>query len=215
MKKKLLIITAAGILLLFLFRATWLAYLGNELVVDDVNAKADVAIVLTTGVDYLPRLLQAAQLYRNNRVKNILINGNRKTDAIRKLEQQGFVPACSWDENSLRILEMFGVPREKVWAVNAEDVFDTVSEAQTIKPFLKKYNINSILITTSKFHTRRARYVWQKVLGRKEGIFASAAADDPFDPNGWWLHGRQVKQVMGEYGGMAYYFWKRPWKTED
>ena len=215
MKKKLLIITAAGILLLFLFRATWLAYLGNELVVDDVNAKADVAIVLTTGVDYLPRLLQAAQLYRNNRVKNILINGNRKTDAIRKLEQQGFVPACSWDENSLRILEMFGVPREKVWAVNAEDVFDTVSEAQTIKPFLKKYNINSVLITTSKFHTRRARYVWQKVLDRKEGIFTSAAADDPFDPDGWWLHGRQVKQVMGEYGGMAYYFWKRPWKTED
>ena len=215
MKKKLLIITAAGILLLFLFRATWLAYLGNGLVVDDVNAKADVAIVLTTGVDYLPRLLQAAQLYRNNRVKNILINGNRKTDAIRKLEQQGFVPACRWDENSLRILEMFGVPREKVWAVNAEDVFDTVSEAQTIKPFLKKHNINSVLITTSKFHTRRARYVWQKVLDRKEGIFASAAADDPFDPNGWWLHGRQVKQVMGEYGGMAYYFWKRPWKTED
>ena len=36
--------------------------------------------------------------------------------------------------------------------------------------------------------------------------------DDPFDPDSWWQHGRQVKQVMGEYGGMAYYIWKQPWQ---
>ncbi len=69
----------------------------------------------------------------------------------------------------------------------------------------------TLIITTSKFHTRRARYVWGKVLGREDGIYTSAAADDPFDPNGWWGDGRQVKQVMGEYGAMAYYLWKRPW----
>jgi uncharacterized SAM-binding protein YcdF (DUF218 family) len=212
MKKKLLIITVIIFLSLFIFRASWLGYLGNVLVVNDSQARADVAIVLTTGVDYLPRLLQAAQLYRDKRVQSILINGNRKTDAIRDLEQQGFVSACKWDENSLRILEMYGVPREKIWSVEAEDVFDTVSEAQTIKPFLQKNNINSILITTSKFHTRRARYVWRKVLDREEGIYASAAADDPFDPDAWWKYGRQVKQVMGEYGGLAYYVWKQPWR---
>ncbi len=212
MKKKLLIFTAIILLSLFIFRASWLGYLGNSLIVNDENARADAAIVLSTGVDYLPRLLQAAQLYKDKRVERILINGNRKTDAIRKLEQQGFVPACKWPENSLRILEMHGVPREKVWAVSAEDVFDTVSEAQTIKPFLQKNNINSVLITTSKFHTRRARYVWRKVLDRQDGIYASAAADDPFNPDGWWKDGRQVKQVMGEYGGMAYYVWKKPWR---
>jgi uncharacterized SAM-binding protein YcdF (DUF218 family) len=212
MKKKLLIITVIILLSLFIFRASWLGYLGSVLVVNDSQARADVAIVLTTGVDYLPRLLQAAQLYRDKRVQSILINGNRKTDAIRGLEQQGFVSACKWDENSLRILEMYGVPREKIWSVEAEDVFDTVSEAQTIKRFLQKNNINSILITTSKFHTRRARYVWRKVLDREEGIYASAAVDDPFDPDAWWKYGRQVKQVMGEYGGLAYYVWKQPWR---
>jgi uncharacterized SAM-binding protein YcdF (DUF218 family) len=212
MKKKLLIFTAIILLSLFIFRASWLGYLGNSLIVNDENGRADVAVVLSTGVDYVPRLLQAAQLYRDRRVKRILINGNRKTEAIRKLEQQGFVPACKWFENSLRVLEMYGVPREKVWAVSAEDVFDTVSEAQTIKPFLQKNNINSVLITTSKFHTRRARYVWRKVLGRQDGIYTSAAADDPFNPDGWWKDGRQVKQVMGEYGGMAYYVWKKPWR---
>ena len=173
-----------------------------------------MAVVLTTGVDYLPRLLQAAQLYRDKRVKKVLINGNRKTDAIRQLEKQGFIPACKWSENSLRILEMHGVPRQQVWAVSAENVFDTVSEAQTIKPFLINNGVSSLIITTSKFHSRRARYVWRKVMGTEEGIYTSAATDDPFDPDSWWQHGRQVKQVMGEYGGMAYYIWKQPWQED-
>lgn len=215
MKKKILIIAAGIAILLYVFRAGWLGYLGRSLVADNLSATADVAVVLSTGVDYLPRLLQAAHLYREKRVNKILINGNRKTNAIRELEKQGFVPACDWSENSLRILEMHGVPREEVWAVSAEDVFDTVSEAQTIKPFLQKNGVNSLIITTSKFHTRRALYIWRKVLGTDNNIYISAAVDDPFDPDSWWQNGRQVKQVMGEYGGMAYYVWKRPWRNSD
>ena len=214
MKIKTLIIVTGIIVLLYFSRASWLGYLGHSLVVDDPSATADVAIVLTTGVDYLPRLLQAAQLYRDKRVKKILINGNRKTDVIRQLEKQGFIPACKWSENSLRILEMHGVPRQQVWAVSAENVFDTVSEAQTIKPFLINNGVSSVIITTSKFHSRRARYVWRKVMGTEEGIYTSAATDDPFDLDRWWQHGRQVKQVMGEYGGMAYYIWKQPWQED-
>ena len=214
MKNKILIIVASIIVLLFYFSSDWLGYLGRSLVVDDPSATADVAIVLTTGVDYLPRLLQAAQLYRDKRVKKVMINGNRKTDAIRQLEKQGFIPACKWSENSLRILEMYGVPRQQVWTVSAEDVFDTVSEAQAIKPVLEKYGVSSLIVTTSKFHTRRARYVWRKVMEKQAGIYTSAAAGDPFDPGNWWQYGRQIKQVMGEYGGMAYYLWKQPWQED-
>lgn len=214
MLKKLLIILTLLSVLLYYFRADWLGYLGHSLVVDE-SATAEVAVVLSTGVDYLPRLLQAAKLYREKRVKRILINGNRKTEIIRRIEAEGFVPSCKWYTDSLRILEMYGVPPAQVWAVDAQDVFDTVSEAQTLKPFLDKHNVNTLIITTSKFHTRRARYVWQKVMGKEQGIYSSAAADDPFDPNTWWQHGRQVKQVMGEYGGMAYYLWKKPWHEND
>jgi uncharacterized SAM-binding protein YcdF (DUF218 family) len=215
MSRKFVIIIAILIALLFFYRDQWLGYLGHSLIVDDPDATAEVAVVLATGVDYVPRLLQAAQLYREKRVKRVMINGNRKTDAIRKLEAQGYVPACKWYENSLRILEMHGVPRDKVWTVSAEDVFDTVSEAQTIRQSLLKNDIGSMIITTSKFHSRRARFVWRKVMGTDEGIYSSAAADDPFDPDSWWQDGRQVKQVMGEYGGMAYYVWKRPWRNSD
>jgi uncharacterized SAM-binding protein YcdF (DUF218 family) len=212
MQKKLIITTLIIITALILFRTSWLGYLGQKLIIDNPAEKADVAIVLTTGADYLPRLLQAAKLYRDKRVPRILINGNRKTDAIRKLEQQGFISECKWYENSVQILSMYGVPRNAIWTISAEDVFDSVSEAQVIKPFLTKQNVSKLIITTSKFHTRRSRYVWQKVMGKNYSISTSAAAEDPFDPNNWWNDGRQIKQVMGEYGSMAYYLWKQPWK---
>lgn len=209
--RRLLLFILVGLILLFITRNAWLGAMGHALVEDDPTAHADVAIVLATGVDYPPRLIQAAQLYRDGRVKRVLINGNRKTDVLRELEQQGFVAAAPWYENSLRILELLGVPREKVWWVSVEDAFDTVSEAQGIVPFLQEKEVTSVIITTSKFHTRRATYVWQKVLDREDGIHASAAASDPFDPDGWWKEGRQVRQLLAEYGALFYYIWKQPW----
>jgi uncharacterized SAM-binding protein YcdF (DUF218 family) len=213
MRRRILLSLILIVGLLFVFRSAWLGALGHALVEDDPAASADVAIVLATGVDYPPRLIQAARLYRDKRVKYVLINGNRKTDVLRELEQQGFVRAAPWYENSLRILEMLGVPRERVWTVSVEDAFDTVSEAQGIVPTLRKRNVDDVIITTSKFHTRRARYVWQKVLKRKDGIYASAADSDPFDPDSWWTEGRQVRQLLAEYGSLIYYMWKQPWES--
>ncbi len=212
--RRLLLLILLGLILLFITRNAWLGAMGHALVEDDPTASADVAVVLATGVDYPPRLIQAAQLYRQGRVKRVLINGNRKTDVLRELEQQGFVKAAPWYENSLRILELLGVPRQKVWRVSVEDAFDTVSEAQGIVPFLQQTDVNSVIITTSKFHTRRATFVWQKVLDREDGIYASAASSDPFDPDGWWREGRQIRQLLAEYGALFYYMWKRPWDLQ-
>lgn len=211
MRKLLILIVFAA--LLFVFRAAWLGKIGESLVEDNATATADVAVVLATGVDYPPRLIQAARLYTEGRVKRVLINGNRKTDVLRALENKGFRPAAPWYEDSLRILEMSGVPRERVWTVSVEDAFDTVSEAQGIAPFLRQQAVEDVIITTSKFHTRRARYIWQKVLKRGDGIYASAAAFDPFDPQGWWTDGRQIRQLLAEYGALVYYAWQRPWEN--
>ena len=213
-RRRLLLSVLLVVALLFVFRTSWLGALGHALVEDDPEATADVAIVLATGVDYPPRLIQAAHLYREGRVDRVLINGNRKTDVLRDLEEQGFERAASWYEDSLRILEMLDVPRDRVWTVSVEDAFDTVSEAQGIVPFLQDKGVGSVIITTSKFHTRRASYVWQKVLDREEGIHASAADSDPFDPEGWWKEGRQVRQLLAEYGALFYYMWKRPWDRQ-
>jgi len=54
-------------------------------------------VVLTTGVEYYPRLIEAARLYKDGFTDKVVINGNRKTDVLRKLEAEGFRPYCQWD----------------------------------------------------------------------------------------------------------------------
>jgi len=137
-----------------------------------------------------------------------VINGNRKTDVIRNLENKGFQRCCPWYEDSLRILSLYGVPREKVLCVNAEDAYDTMSEAEVVGNELIQQGISRIILTTSKYHTGRARFIWAKMYKERLSITPVSAKSDPYDPKGWWKHGRQIRWVLAEYGAWVYYWWK-------
>ena len=70
-----------------------------------------------------------------------MINGNRKTDVLRELEKRGFEKCCPWYEETVRILEVLGVPRKDVLPINAEDAYDTVSEAKIVGRSLWKKEV--------------------------------------------------------------------------
>ena len=158
-------------------------------------------------MEYYPRLIEAARLYTGGLAKTVVINGNRKTDLLRDLEKKGFTPCCSWEEDAVRILGLFGVPRDKVVAVSAEDAFDTISEAEAVGSALVDRGMKRILLTTSKSHTRRARHIWNHLYGDRLSISVVSARTDPYDPDGWWRDGRQVRWVLAEYGAWVYYWW--------
>ena len=133
--------------------------LGHFLIYQQDFKQADVSIVLNTGAAIYPRLIEAADLYKKGQVKQIVINGNRKTDTLRKLEAMGYKPVQPWYEEHLRILQLLGVPREKMIIINGEDVYDTVSEAKLVGKVMIELGVNSVAVTTSKSHTRRAAYI--------------------------------------------------------
>lgn len=186
-----------------------LSGVGNFLIRNDTPSHSDAAVVLNTGVDYYPRLIESSELYKKGFVKKVVINGNRKSDVLRKLEKQGFKPAHKWYANSVAILKLLGVPGNHIITISAEDVYDTVSEAELVGKALIDLGILKIIITTSKFHTRRAGYIWEKAFSGQLEILTVAANDDPYDPDGWWKDGRQVRWVMAEYGAWLYYVWKK------
>jgi len=193
---------------LYLFSGTILCGLGRFLVFDEDSVPSDAVVVLNTGVEYSPRLIEAARLFRDGFARKVVINGNRKTDVLRGLEKRGFKKCCTWYEDSLRILSLFGVSRDKVVYISAEDAYDTVTEAEAVGKELLKKGFTRIIITTSKYHTRRARYIWKKMYGGKLAICSVSAKTDPYDPRGWWRQGRQVRWVLAEYGAWVYYYWK-------
>lgn len=195
-------------MLIYIFWGVILCGLGRFLVLDEDPAPSDAVVVLNTGVEYYPRLLEASDLYRKGFVTKVVINGNRKTDILRSLEKKGFERCCTWYEDSLRILSLYGVSKNKVVCISAEDAYDTVTEAEAVGKELLKQGFTRIIITTSKYHTRRARYIWKKMYGEELSIRSVSAKTDPYDPHGWWKEGRQIRWVLAEYGAWVYYYWK-------
>ena len=175
---------------------------------DEKPVHSDAIVVLDTGVDYYPRLIESVALFKKGFAKMIVINGNRKTDVLREIEEKGFESCCPWYENRLRILSMFGVPRDKVVCISVEDAYDTVSEAEIVGKEILEKGFKKIILVTSKSHTRRAHFIWSKMYGDKLFICSASAKTDPYDPRAWWKHGRQIRWVLSEYGSWIYYYWK-------
>jgi uncharacterized SAM-binding protein YcdF (DUF218 family) len=210
----LVILVLVFIVIYFSFGAL-MRQLGRWIVVDETPTAADAVVVLNTGLEYYPRLIQAADIYRAGLVKFVLINGNRKTDSLRQLESEGFQPCCPWYANSLQVLSMYGVPSDKVIAVSAEDAYDTISEAEAVSTEVLQHNWKRIIVTTSKFHTRRARHIWQKVLQPNIDVTVVAARSDPYDPERWWKSGRQIRWVLAEYGAWIFFWWNQFFMNEE
>ena len=208
---RLVIIVLVVALLFYFLSGPIMIMVGEFLVQSDEPARSDAVVVLSTGIEYYPRLMEAAMLFQDGFAERVAINGNRKSEALIELERRGFQSCCLWYKDTVRVLELLGVPKERVIIINAESAYDTVSEAKLVGEVLSEAGITSIILTTSKYHTRRARYIWKKLFPDRFTIRAVAARNDPFSPEAWWKEGRQVRWVLAEYGAWIYYFWKTGW----
>jgi uncharacterized SAM-binding protein YcdF (DUF218 family) len=199
----------AFILLVYLISSRLFQGLGGFLVLDERPSPSDAIVVLLSGVEYYPRLIEAASLYRNGSAERVIINGNRKDDVLRGLEKDGFQSCCLWYENALRVLSLLGVPRDKVIHISAEDAYETVTEAEAVGNEILRMGYKKIILVTSKYHTRRASYIWSKMYDGRLSVCSVSAKTDPYDPGGWWKDGRQIKWLMTEYGAWIYYYWNK------
>jgi uncharacterized SAM-binding protein YcdF (DUF218 family) len=208
---RLVIVLLVAALVLYFSSEQIMITVGEFLVRVDEPARSDAVVVLSTGIEYYPRLMEAAALFHEGFAERVAINGNRKSEALRELERRGFQRCCPWHEDAVSVLELLGVPRENVFIISAEDAYDTVSEAKLVGEALMEAGISSIILTTSKYHTRRARYVWKYLFPNRLTVRAVAARDDPFSTEVWWKKGRQIRWVLAEYGAWIYYLWRAEW----
>lgn len=195
--------------LIFFLPNHFLPPVADFLIIDEQPKHVDAVVVLSTGMEYFSRLMEAADLYKNEHADIIVINGNRKNEELRKIEMMGYRDCCPWPEDTLRMLEVLGVPRQAVTPISVEDAYDTESEALAVGGALSSLDIKSIIVTTSKTHTRRAMHIWKRLYGDRFELSSVAAKNDPFSPQGWWKEGRQVRWILYEYGSWVFYYWKQ------
>ena len=202
-KKTLLVITAATAVIAVLFHAPILPGLGNYLVLEEKPQKAEVIIMLRGAPT--ERILGAVDLYDAGWAPLIVIADSKSEpgrEEFRKRVGSDFIRK-SFTE---RAVEAMGVPEKDFHLIDRE-VQGTWDEARVALSFMQERGFKTMLLVTSRWHSRRAHLTFRSVLeqGGAFKIVSVPSAYDSFRPESWWRSERDAELVFREYVRFLYY----------
>lgn len=195
-----MIVVAAGVLAVGA-RGLWLPLLAEWLVVQDPVTRADGIFILSGNVVWRAPL--AAKLYREGRAPRLLVTGGYYSDYFLVLTGEQLTDA----EVVARVLARLGVPRPAMTLVKGGT--STYEEALILRRQVEALGLRSVIVVTSNLHSRRARWVFRKVLdGRPVALTFVEADHAVFTPRDWWRHEEGLITVSNEYIKLLYYLLK-------
>lgn len=180
-----------------------LCQIGRFLVLEQQPQKADVIVVLN-GRD-IERSLAAVDLYKQGYANLIVLSRGTKSSGYELLlntVDQSFDRRIFFQ----RAIEAMGVPRESFQLIG-NGVTSTYDEATVTRDFLRQRNYTSLILVTSKWHSKRAYLTFRHILNKNANIQLTVYASgyDKFDPNFWWKTESSTELVLSEYVRLLYY----------
>jgi uncharacterized SAM-binding protein YcdF (DUF218 family) len=131
------------------------------------------------------RAARAAELYRQGWAPVVVASGRmlRPYAGIAELETHD--------------LEADGVSQSAIlqFPQRAED---TAEEAIALRGLIAQHGWHSVMIVTSNYHTRRAQFIFGRVLPADVESHVASAADASYDPGGWWYSRQGIKIFTSE-----------------
>ncbi len=186
---------------LYLVRHPLLRFMAESWIIEDTLDKADALIVLGDDNFYADRVTRAAQLFREGKAPLVVASGRRlrPNAGIAELMEHDLVER--------------GVPRDKIIRFS-HDGDSTLEEAQSLVRIVKERKWHSVIVVTSNFHTRRARYIFLHVFPQGMAVRVASARDGDFDPEDWWTRRESIKRLTREFAGMVVAVWELRGKSE-
>jgi uncharacterized SAM-binding protein YcdF (DUF218 family) len=184
----LVVLAAAGIVVFL--------NIGQWLVVRDPLVHADAIVVLS---GRLPeRALEAARLYHAGYAEQIWISQPVSPAEELKAMNIFFLGEDFYNE---KVLLAQGVPVDAIHILEQPSA-NTEEEVREISQTLRWNNSHSVIVVTSKPHTRRVRTIWRKLVGSDPHAIVRYANDDPYDGAHWWRHTRDALDLVRETLGL-------------
>ena len=183
------------------------AWVGARLLITDAPLEnADAIVVLGGSANYKERAREAAKLLQEGRSPRILITNDNLRGPWSSAEQRNLY----FYERSLEEIRNAGVPANNV-EVLMEPVAGTHEEAEIVRQYAQEHRLQSVLIVTSAYHSRRALWTFSRVFrdtGIRIGLINVKPGDQSPRPATWWLSLRGWRLVPTEYMKMVYYMVK-------
>ena len=197
-------LTAGAAVLLIAGTAVAVPQAGRFLIADDPFQQADAALVLSG--DAVRRTLAARDLYRQGRVKRILIIPEPPPSAADRAAEVELIrlglkerPAASAPSLPERILTASGIP-QSAFTVLSAPADGTIVEALRVRRFLHGRCPPTLVLITSKASSRRARFIFRFVLSHEPvTVLSHPTSYDAFKADQWWSPPKNALTVVTEY----------------
>ena len=181
--------------LLYVARHPLMRLAGEFWVVDEPAAQSDALIVLGDDNYTADRAFHAAELYREGVAPVVVASG-------RMLRQN-----VSIAEVMEHDLESFGVPAASIVKLTHR-AQNTREEAGEAARLIQTRGWKRVMVVTSNYHARRARFIFGRVLPSTVTLRVSGARDSDFDPSRWWETRQGQKLFLSELAGYLVARWE-------
>ena len=180
---------------LFAARRPLLRFAGESWVVEDPLQQSDALLLLSDDNFFADRATRASELYRQKLAPVVVASGRRlrPTAGVAELMEHDLIER--------------GVPKDRVIRF-PHDADNTREEAMALRTLATEKNWRSVIVVTSNYHTRRARYIFQRVFPESVTVRVASARDGEFDPEHWWENRKSLKEFVHELAGMLVATWE-------
>lgn len=176
--------------------AVFLLCVGRWLVVEDPLKQAQAIVVLSGRMPL--RAMEAAKLYREGYAPKVWLTHSTEPGAT--LEAIG-IPFVGEDSYNMRVMMHEGVPADAIQVLEPP-ISNTADELVAVSAALGQEKSGTVILVTSKVHTRRVRILWHKIAASRVQAVIRAASDDPFEPGRWWRTTGDALDVVRELLGI-------------
>jgi hypothetical protein len=171
-------------------------YVGRWLVVEDPLDHAQAIAVLSGRMPL--RVLEAAEIYRAGHAPEVWLT--HTTEPGKSLQQMG-LKYLGEEDYDREILIREGVPSAAIHVLEPP-ILNTADEIVAIKFALNAAPLHTVIIVTSKPHTRRVHTLWRLLTHGEGRIIVRAPSQDPFDARHWWRNTTDALDVVREVLGL-------------
>jgi len=186
---------------LMLWLGAWIV--AKLLIVSVPLNHADAIVVLSGSSTYVERTHLAAQLYNSHRAERVILTNDNLQGGWLSSQQRNpyFYERARWE------LERLGVPEANIDVVTTA-VAGTEDEALVVRDFVARKKIQSILLVTSAYHSRRALWTFHQALSTSNvtvGLEPAPPGWQTPKPQVWFLSLRGWQLVPTEYLKIMYH----------
>jgi uncharacterized SAM-binding protein YcdF (DUF218 family) len=203
---RILLTIGAGLLVLaglaFAFRARLLTGVADYLIVTDDPQPADIIFLLNS--DYDTRPFRASELFHQGLAPLVVMARSESTPSV----ELGL--RLNDTDISVGVMEKQGVPADRIVVLPFPGgVTSTIDEANALRQYIEINPIHKIILVTSAFHTRRARWIFERELkGLPVTLEMVAVPYANFDQTNWWKNENGLIVLNNEYIKWFFYLLK-------